>query len=109
MNNEFYALAQKHREPLARFLQDIVSIPSLSSQEGPVVERMAAEMKALGYDEVTVDPMGNLIGRVGHGPVKIALDGHCDTVDVGNRSLWKRDPFKSVVENGILYGRGASD
>ena len=62
-----------------------MSIPSLSSQEGAVVECMAEEMKKLGYDEVTVDPMGNLIGRIGNGPVKIALDGHCDTVDVGNR------------------------
>ncbi|MFH0954225.1 MAG: YgeY family selenium metabolism-linked hydrolase [Verrucomicrobiota bacterium] len=109
MKNEYYALAQSVREPLTRFMQDIVSIPSLSCQEGPVVERMAAEMKKLGYDEVKMDPMGNLIGRVGNGPVKIALDGHCDTVDVGSRSLWKKDPFKGVVEKGILYGRGASD
>ena len=109
MSNKFYELAQQQRVALTRFMQDIVSIPSLSSQEGAVVERMAAEMRKLGYDEVTVDPMGNLIGRIGSGPVKIALDGHCDTVDVGNASLWKRDPFKAEVENGILYGRGASD
>ncbi|MBN1270180.1 MAG: YgeY family selenium metabolism-linked hydrolase, partial [Kiritimatiellae bacterium] len=92
MKNRFYELAQKQREPLTKFMQDIVRIPSLSAQEGAVVERMAAEMRKLGYDEVTVDPMGNLIGRLGSGPVKIAVDGHCDTVDVGNRSLWKRDP-----------------
>jgi putative selenium metabolism hydrolase len=109
MPNRFYELARKNREALTRFLQDIVSIPSLSCQEGAVVECMAEEMHNLGYDEVTVDPMGNLIGRMGSGPVRIALDGHCDTVDVGNRSLWTREPFKAVVEDGILYGRGASD
>ncbi len=107
--NPFLDLARQNAGALTRFMQDIVSIPSLSAQEGPVVERMAAEMKRIGYDEVTVDPMGNLIGRIGSGPVKIAFDGHCDTVDVGNRSLWKRDPYGAVVENGILYGRGASD
>ena len=109
MKNKFYELAKKNQAALTQFMLDIVSTPSLSSQEGAVVERMAKEMKKIGYDEVTVDPMGNLIGRLGNGPVKIAFDGHCDTVDVGNRSLWKRDPFKAVVENGILYGRGASD
>ncbi|OQW95510.1 MAG: selenium metabolism hydrolase [Verrucomicrobia bacterium A1] len=107
--NTFLDLARKNERSLTQFMADIVSIPSLSSQEGAVVECMAEEMHDLGYDEVTVDPMGNLIGRLGNGPVKIALDGHCDTVDVGNRSLWKREPFKAVVENGILYGRGASD
>lgn len=109
METAFYELAQQQRVALTRFLQDIVSIPSLSSQEGPVIERMAAEMEKLGYEEIFVDPMGNLIGRIGSGPVKIAFDGHCDVVDVGNPSLWKRDPFKAVVENGVLYGRGASD
>ena len=109
MKNRFLELAQAVRDEITEFMQAVVSIPSLSSQEGAVVECMAEEMKDLGFDEVTVDPMGNLIGRMGSGPVKIALDGHCDTVDVGNRSLWKREPFKAAVENGILYGRGASD
>jgi putative selenium metabolism hydrolase len=107
--NNLYNLAQKQEKPLVDFMCDVVSTPSLSSQEGPLVKRMADEMKKLGYDEVVVDGMGNLIGRLGDGPVKIAIDGHCDTVDVGNPALWKRDPFKAVVEKGILYGRGASD
>jgi len=109
MKNTLYDLAKKNEDALVRFMQEIVSIPSLSSQEGDVVKRMAAEMEALGYDEVIIDEMGNLIGRMGNGPTKVAFDGHCDTVDVGNPKLWTRDPFKSVVEDGILYGRGASD
>ena len=109
MKNNYLEKAQSLRNEITEFMQAVVSIPSLSSQEGAVVECMAEEMKDLGFDEVTVDPMGNLIGRMGNGPVKIAIDGHCDTVDVGNRSLWTREPFKAAVENGILYGRGASD
>jgi len=109
MSNKFYELSRQNEPALVEFMKDIVSIPSLSSKEGAVVERMAAEMEKLGYDEVTIDGMGNLIGRIGNGPVKIAFDGHCDVVDVGNESLWTKDPFKAVVENGMLYGRGASD
>ena len=53
--------------------------------------------------------MGNLLGRIGHGPRVIALDGHVDTVDVGDPALWDRDPHSGDVEDGILYGRGSSD
>ena len=35
-------------------------------------------MEKLGYDEVRIDPMGNLIGRIGEGPRVIAIDGHID-------------------------------
>lgn len=37
------------------------------------------------------------------------LDGHIDTVPVGDRSAWSHDPFAGEIENGRLYGRGASD
>lgn len=107
--NALLEMSHRRRDELTRFMQEVIRIPSLSSQEGAVVQRMAGEMEKLGYDEVVVDPMGNLIGRMGNGPSVIAFDGHCDTVDVGDPSLWKRDPFGGEVENGILYGRGASD
>ena len=55
MKNKFYELAKKNEKALTQFMAEIVSIPSLSSQEGAVVKRMADEMKKLGYDEVTVD------------------------------------------------------
>jgi len=109
MSNKFYELAQQQRVALTRLTQEIVTLPSPSGQEGRAIERMAEEMKKIGFDEVTVDPMGNLIGRMGNGPVKIALDGHGDTASVGNPALWKRDPYSGEVEEGILYGRGASD
>lgn len=102
-------LAGRSEAALTGFLGDIVSIPSLSTQEGPVIERIADEMTRLGYDEVRVDPLGNLFGRIGSGPRILAIDGHCDVVDVGNRDLWERDPFSGTVENGILYGRGSTD
>jgi len=109
MDSNYLNDARNLEADLTRFMQDIIRIKSLSSQEGNVIERIRNEMEKLGYDEVTVDPMGNLIGRIGKGPRVIAFDGHVDTVDVGDPSLWDRDPFSGEVENGILYGRGASD
>ena len=91
MNNSYLDSARKIEPDLVQFMQDIIRIPSLSSQEGDVIERIRAEMEKLGYDEVTVDPMGNLLGRIGSGPRVVAFDGHVDTVDVGDASLWDRE------------------
>ena len=109
MTSDYYAAARELEPRLVSFMQDIIRIPSLSSEEGAVIERIREEMLAIGYDEVTVDPMGNLIGRIGSGDKAIAFDGHVDIVDVGDPALWDRDPFSGDVEDGILYGRGASD
>lgn len=108
-NTQYYAAAQALEADLAAFMQDIVRIPSLSSEEGAVIERIRAEMLKLGYDEVRVDAMGNLLGRIGSGPYVVALDGHIDTVDTGDLSAWERDPHSGDIKDGILYGRGASD
>jgi putative selenium metabolism hydrolase len=109
MSNNYYAAAAALQPDLVAFMQDIIRIPSLSSEEGEVIDRIRREMLGIGYDDVTVDPMGNLIGRIGSGDRVIAFDGHVDTVDVGDRSLWDRDPHSGDVEDGILYGRGTSD
>ena len=109
MSSTYYADAMEIKADLVKFMQDIIRIPSLSSEEGAVVERARQEMLRIGYDEVTVDPMGNLLGRIGNGPRVIAFDGHIDTVDVGDPELWDRDPHSGDIEDGILYGRGTSD
>lgn len=105
----FHPHAQALEPRLVKFLQDLIRIPSLSSQEGRVAKRIAAEMKKLKYDEVTIDPQGNVIGRIGSGKKVIALDGHIDTVDVGDLAAWKTDPFDPVIKKGVMYGRGTTD
>ena len=109
MSREMLTAAKSLESDLVAFMRDIIRIPSLSSQEGPVVQRIREEMERLGYDEVTVDPMGNLLGRMGSGPRVIALDGHVDTVDVGDESSWDHDPFGAELTDGVIYGRGTSD
>jgi putative selenium metabolism hydrolase len=109
MSSTYYEAAVAIKPELVKFMQDIIRIPSLSSQEGAVIERIRDEMQRLGYDEVMIDPMGNVIGRIGSGPRVIAFDGHVDTVDVGDPELWDRDPHSGDIDGDILYGRGTSD
>ncbi|HHQ48171.1 MAG TPA: YgeY family selenium metabolism-linked hydrolase [Acidobacteria bacterium] len=91
------------------FLRDLVTIPSPSGAERLACEHVAREMERLGYDEVQVDGMGNVLGRIGSGSRVLAFDAHVDTVGISNPKQWKVDPFGGSISGGVLYGRGASD
>ncbi|RMH75230.1 MAG: YgeY family selenium metabolism-linked hydrolase [Calditrichaeota bacterium] len=107
--SNLWTLAQSHTDAVVKFLCDIVSIPSLSSREGAVIERIRQEMETIGFDEIRIDGLGNLLGRIGSGPRVLAIDGHIDTVDVGNPDLWEVEPFRGQVREGMVYGRGSAD
>jgi len=98
------------KEPLLSFLQDIIRIPSPSTKERGVVERVAEEMRRVGFAEVFIDEVGNVVGRIGSGGGKRLLyDAHTDTVGIGNPAAWSRDPYGAEIEGGVLYGRGTAD
>lgn len=101
--------ADEYKEDLYSFLRDLIKIPSTSTHEKAVVLRIKEEMEKLEYDEVFIDGFGNILGRIGNGPQVIAMDGHVDTVDVGNIENWDYDPFKGMSNKEIILGRGASD
>lgn len=101
--------ASAYRQDISTFLRDIIAIPSESTQEQQVILRIKQEMETVGFDEVRIDGMGNLIGRIGTGKHLIAMDAHIDTVGVGNRNNWKHDPYSGYEDNDIIIGRGASD
>jgi putative selenium metabolism hydrolase len=103
------ALAARYTGDMTMFLRDMIAIPSESADERDVVTRVAAEMRRIGFDEVKIDGLGSVLGRVGNGQTVIAIDGHLDTVGVGDRSTWARDPYVGELRDGIIFGRGASD
>jgi len=39
----------------------------------------------------------------------LIINGHTDTVPVGDYSLWRHEPYGATIEDGRIYGRGASD
>ena len=60
---------------------------------------------------VPVDDTAYLIGTWRGSDPKLkplVISGHMDVVEA-KPSDWQRDPFTPVVENGYLFGRGASD
>jgi len=97
------------QQDVSQFLRDLIAVRSLSSHEEQVVHRVREEMEKCGFDEITIDGMGNILGRIGTGKHIVAVDAHVDTVDVGNPDNWSVDPFKGAEHDGIIYGRGACD
>ena len=101
--------AKTNEKNVVRFLRDLIAIKSVSSREEEVIGRIKREMVEARFDEIRIDPMGNILGRIGKGKRIIAFDAHVDTVDVGNPANWTIDPFKGAMKDGVIYGRGACD
>ena len=72
--------------------------PSLSEKQ--MAEFLADKCDDLGFEDIHIDEVGNIIAKKGSGSPKILLCGHMDVV-----------PGKVKVrkEGNSLYGRGASD
>lgn len=102
-------LSEKYRDFTAQNLSNLIRVKSLSCGEKEVITELKIQMESAGFDEVKIDPLGNLIGRIGNGPKILAIDAHMDTVDVGNPENWNSDPFSGTITDGYVYGRGTVD
>ena len=102
-------LSRRYRDDTASNLSELVRIKSPSLGEKEVAGKLAGQMQAAGFDEVNIDGLGNVIGRIGNGKRILTFDGHIDTVEVGNAANWSFDPFCSEIRDGFVLGRGAAD
>jgi acetylornithine deacetylase/succinyl-diaminopimelate desuccinylase-like protein len=80
-------------------------------EEAATVAALSGAAVSLGLDvvESAVEPGRNNLSITlagGNGPGLLLL-GHTDVVPIGDG--WTRDPFGGSVEDGRVYGRGASD
>lgn len=112
-------------------LQSLVQAPSQTGQEGAAQTVMAQLMREHGLDVDVWEPdvtslapfaehvtltdsfagRPNVVGRLcgAGGGRSLILNGHIDTVEVGDRAAWGVDPLAGTIEGGRLYGRGACD
>ncbi len=103
-------LSRQDQSGLATLVCDLVRTASPSTQEGAVADLVVAAMRSAGLQDVRVDRIGNVTGRVGpgHGPM-LMLNGHMDTVLVSDPESWNHDPFGAEIRHDHIYGVGACD
>lgn len=100
---------EEERDNIITFLREICAIPSMESQIKECGDRVADEMRKLGFEDVWWDKMGNIVGKIGDGDKNLLYDSHIDTVGIGDPDEWEWDPFEGKIEDGILFARGACD
>jgi len=94
------------------FTQRLIQTKSISYEERELARLVADELCLLQFDEVRLDGIGNVIGRL-YGqnrelPAPV-LNTHLDHVDPGEPSLWSVPPYSGMIVDGRIIGRGASD
>lgn len=102
-------LSKEYTEQTAKNLSELVQIKSLSMGEKNVQYKLKQQMEDAGFDELFIDGLGNVIGRMGSGSKTLAIDAHMDTVDTGQLENWDFDPFSGEVKDGYVHGRGTVD
>jgi len=100
---------EEHADEVTEFLKTLISIRSVTYEEGAAVAFFAQKLREFGFDEVRVDAVGNVLGRVGSGKTTLLYDAHIDTVEPGNPAAWGMNPLEAQLCDGVLRGRGAVD
>ena len=102
-------------DDIVSFTQRLVQTPSESGREKEIAQVIAQEMQKLNFDEIQVDELNNVIGRIkGDGTgATLLLNGHIDHAEPGAMS----EPYSGKIIDGsrfgvaepVIYGRGAVD
>ena len=91
----------------------LVRCPSVTPDEGGALVLLQTLLSDAGFACTRVDrgETSNLYARWGdkaHART-FGFNGHTDVVPVGDLAAWTKDPFGAEIEEGWLYGRGATD
>lgn len=103
-----------NKEEKIKILQDVIQIQTVNDNEIAVAEYFKKLLNEYGIDSKLVEyspTRANLVAEIkGEKPGKVLIfNGHSDVVAAGDPKEWTHPPFAGVIEDGKLYGRGATD
>lgn len=103
-----------NKEKKIKILQDVIQIETVNDNEVAVAEYFKNLLNEYGIDSKLVEyspTRANLVAEIkGEKPGKVLIfNGHSDVVAAGDPKEWTHPPFAGVIEDGKLYGRGATD
>ena len=98
-------------DPTLALTKTLIECNSVTPADAGCQELLARRLEAIGFtcEDLKFDDVSNLWARRGESRPLLAFAGHTDVVPPGKLSDWASDPFKAVVRDGMLYGRGAAD
>lgn len=95
--------------------QKLIACPSVTPKDAGALVYLSEQLSALGFTchmlefGAGEEKVPNLFARLGDTSPHICYAGHTDVVPPGPEEAWTYGPFNPHIEDGILYGRGASD
>jgi succinyl-diaminopimelate desuccinylase len=92
--------------------EEMISIPSVTGEEEALAVYIKEKLESYGMKthlHYVDDRRPNIYGAMNWGKSgrRLNYNAHTDTVPAGND--WETDPFKAVIKDGKLFGRGACD
>lgn len=97
------------RDPLP-LAQALLACASVTPVDAGAQSVLAAALEGLGFTvtKLRFGAIENLYAERGTQGPALCFAGHTDVVPPGD-GAWRHEPFGGVVDNGVLYGRGACD
>ena len=94
-----------------KLAKELIRRPSITPKDAGAISLLAKNLRLLGFKCQTINfkNVKNLYARLGKSSPNFCFAGHTDVVPPGNISDWSNNPFKPVIKNNKLIGRGAND
>ena len=98
--------------------KELIKFPSVTPVDAGAIEFLAKQLRKMGFDcKILIfkdknkisKPIKNLYARLGKKSPNLCYAGHTDVVPPGNLKDWTVNPFKPIIKNNHLIGRGAND
>ena len=94
-----------------KLAKELIRRPSITPKDAGAINLLAKNLKSLGFkcQIINFKNIKNLYAKLGRSKPNFCYAGHTDVVPPGNINEWSVNPFKPVVKNNKLIGRGAND
>jgi len=91
--------------------RQLIACRSVTPEDAGCLDILEQRLAPLGFRCERMDSNGtaNLWARRGTAAPLVVFAGHTDVVPTGPLEHWQTDPFTPTIQDGVLYGRGASD
>ena len=94
-----------------KLAKDLIRKPSITPKDAGAISLLAKNLRSIGFNckIINFKNIKNLYAKLGKSSPNFCYAGHTDVVPPGNIKKWTTNPFKPIIRNNKLIGRGAND